>query len=225
MKILLFLCFVALISCTFLEANNEEEKQFAEIVQLFWNNIKSYFGDNFLTNKIQEPSVEEYINQLKRSELMELSFSLEKYHREINKLPLILGGLHDYVFKVPKKQLKTFILKEANEHQEINSVEQLKKLVESYKHKDERIFHYNREFIIGEGIHDFLHTLKRDELEKIALSLEEYHKKQREQYSFGGLHDYIKDLQDDKLYAFIAKEVGEHDEINNVESLKKMLSN
>lgn len=169
--------------------------------------------------------VHDYIQGLKREELIEVAFACERYHRKIHGETHLMGGLHDYVFRVPDEQIRNYVIKEVKEHQELNDIHVLRDLSKKILLETEELKKYGREFVIGEGIHDYLWSLNRKDLEKIALGTEEYHRKIREEYLFGGLHDYIATISDEDLRSYIIKEVNEHYEINNIKALKEFLKN
>ncbi len=177
----------------------------------------------------QEPHLEkdviDYVMSLNRSELIEVAYSLERYHRIVFNQTQLMGGLHDYVFKISEDQIRNFVFKELVEHPEISKKPLIENLVLSSKTQIEELKKYDRDFIIGGGIHDYLITLDRPMMNKLALALENYHRKQRDEFMFGGLHDYINQISEEDLRSYISKEANEHNEINNVSALKELVEN
>lgn len=77
----------------------------------------------------------------------------------------------------------------------------------------------------GSGIHDYIHGLQREDLEKWALAAEKYHKVSlgNDRESMGGLHDYIRLMSNNELKEYITKEAQEHPEINSVSAFKALI--
>jgi hypothetical protein len=173
---------------------------------------------------VLEKDVIEYVMSLNRTELTELGYLLEKYHRRVTGGKDLIGGLHDYVFRIPDDQIRKYVFDELKEHPEISKKMKLEKLVEDSKTQTEEVKTYDRDFIIGEGIHDYLKTLNRDSLNKLALGLENYHRKLKDEFVFGGLHDYITQISDEDVKAYILKEANEHTEINSVKALDEFVN-
>jgi hypothetical protein len=85
----------------------------------------------------------------------------------------------------------------------------------------------NEDFMAGGGDHDAnayfyisLNTLSRQELINIALSLENYHRSNNTLPIAGGLHDYVRRLNESQIKDYIYQEGLEHPEYKNVEALK-----
>jgi hypothetical protein len=77
---------------------------------------------------------------------------------------------------------------------------------------------------IGGGLHDYLFNKSRDELIKIALVLDQYHREINHLPGIeGGIHDYINKLSDHEIREFISKEANEHPEVNNSDGIEKLL--
>jgi hypothetical protein len=165
----------------------------------------------------------DYIMSLERKDLINVAFAMEVYHRESKGQKGLIGGLHDYVFKISDDQIRNFVFKELEEHPEICEKITLVSIVNKEAHKTEELTKYEREFVMGDGIHEFLRSLNRRDLGRLAISIENYHRKQKDEFMFGGLHDYIEQISEEDLRTYVTKEVNEHLEINNVEALKTML--
>jgi hypothetical protein len=148
---------------------------------------------------------------------------MEVYHREVSGQKGLIGGIHDYVFKISDDQIRNFIFKELIEHSEVCEIKKIQELSKSSEQKTEELKDYKRDLVMGDGIHEYLRSLNRRDLGRLAIQLEKYHRKQKDEFIFGGLHDYIDQIPEEDLRSYISKEVNEHLEINNVESLKDLL--
>jgi hypothetical protein len=171
-----------------------------------------------------EREVIDYVMNLDRPNLIELAYTLEKYHRRVTGGKDLMGGLHDYVFKIPDDQMRNYIFDKLNEHSEIAKKDKLIELVKESKSQTEESHTHDRDFIVAEGIHEYLKALPRKSLEKLALGLENYHRKIRDEFLLGGLHDYINQISEEDLSAYILKEANEHAEINSVQKLDEFVN-
>jgi hypothetical protein len=157
--------------------------------------------------RIQE--VKTYIASLFRDDLIKLSFSCEKEHKKEHGMEHSLGGLHDYIWQMTDDQIREYVMKESQEHENINSVEKLNLLL-------------GRD---STGIKAYLANLLRDDLVSLAFKCEEQHKKSHGNVqSIGGLHDFIWSLSDDQISDYIMKESKEHEELNSAEKLNLLLT-
>jgi hypothetical protein len=184
--------------------------------------VNRLFHEDKLESKIDKDVID-YVMSLKRQDLIEVAYSLERYHRIIFNQTGLMGGLHDYVFRISDDLIRNFIFKELNEHPEICEKSHLVKLVNLTESQTEELKKYKRDFIIGDGIHDYLATLDRPIMNRIALALENYHRKQKDEFMFGGLHDYIDQISEEDLRSYIIKEANEHSEINSVSAIKDLI--
>lgn len=170
-----------------------------------------------------DEDVTDYVKNMERSELIELAYTLENYHRKVKGQKHLMGGLHDYVFKIPDDHIRKYIFDELLEHPEICKKEAILSLLKESNLSTEE--EKDRDFMMGGGIHDFLYSLESADLKKLALGLEAYHRKQKDEFVFGGLHDYINSITDEELRTYISKEVNEHQEVNEITKLKELMAN
>lgn len=153
--------------------------------------------------------IKSYLAKLPREDLIKLSYICEKQHKKEHGMEHALGGLHDYIWKMSDDGIKVYIMKESEEHEELNSVEKLNLLLGKEGNS---------------GIKTYLSTLLRDDLVRLAFKCEEQHKKaQGSIHTFGGLHDFIWSLSDDQIREYIMKETREHAELNSTDKLSKIL--
>lgn len=208
------------------EVNNEDKLTQNDFIKLI---LEKIFTKHF-PNKEQKPNewnldkdVFEYVQGMDRRDLIDLAYSLEKYHRQVLGQKGMMGGLHDYVFRIEDDRIREYIYKELVEHKEICDREKLQQLVAKSERRTEELPEFDRDMVMGGGIHEYIHNLERKDLNTLALALEKYHRKQKDDFIFGGLHDYINDISEEDLRSYIAKEANEHDEINNIKSIKQLI--
>ncbi len=176
-----------------------------------------HLSKDYIRSRNIDTDLEKYINSLSRDKLIQHAFALEVYHRESIGEKHLIGGLHDYVFTVPEEHIKNYIFKKLEEHPEIQNKEMLDDIV--LRQGEKEYTKHDREFVIKNSVNE----LERKDLERLAIELEKYHRKDRDKFIFGGLHDYIGSISDEDLRVYISKEVNEHFEVNNVDKLKEML--
>lgn len=177
--------------------------------------------DKIISVRKIDKDIVDYIMNLERTKLIQISYAMEIYHR--GDQGRILGGLHDYVFRISDDQIRNYIFKELYEHPEICEKSKVVALVIKSGQQIEQATKYDRDFVMGDGVHDYLRTFDRPNLAKLAIALENYHMKQKDEFRFGGLHDYIDHISEEDLRDYITKEINEHLEINNTQALKKLI--
>ena len=213
-----------LINCQlkFVEDEDPQRNEFLSHKKI--DDILRLFNRIFQKENQMDKDVIDYVMSLERVELIDLAYNLERYHRTVFNQTGLMGGLHDYVFKISDDKIRNYIFKELNEHPEICNKSILQKFVSSSKSQTEEIPEYKRDFILGEGIHDYLQTLDRPKMNSLALALENYHRKLKDEFIFGGLHDYVDSVSDEDIRSYILKEINEHSEINSLKAIKKLLN-
>jgi hypothetical protein len=75
----------------------------------------------------------------------------------------------------------------------------------------------------GSGIHDYLPTLNREQLERWALAAEYHHNLSYGEMTIGGLHDYIGSLTNADLMKYITNKTKEHPELNDITFFRRLL--
>jgi hypothetical protein len=162
--------------------------------------------------------IHDHLHAYDRDKLIAVTLALEKYHKQVVHEEKILGGMHDYVWRIPDDELRSYIIREVNEHPEIADFDTIEEMAKEFERKKED------EFTLDQEVRDYLPTLERNMLEKLATKLEKYHRKQSGTEKFiGGLHDYITYLPNDEIHNYIVREIKCHAELNKVEELKKIL--
>jgi hypothetical protein len=163
-------------------------------------------NQNFLAEEPKIGGLHDYIFTLPRETLVKWAFTTEKYHREVNQVNP-RGGLHDYIQRLSNQEIINIILKEVDEHPELDSKDKLESLINKYQVS-------NGPVIGGDGgLHDIIFRLPRETLNTWALTTEAYHRDINHQHLLGGLDDYISSLSNEQVIDYIMKEIKEHPEI------------
>jgi hypothetical protein len=76
---------------------------------------------------IQE--IKKYLNTLSRDDLVTMSLKCERQHKISLGMEHSLGGLHDYIWHISDDQIRDYIIKESQEHEELNSANKLSLLL------------------------------------------------------------------------------------------------
>jgi len=162
--------------------------------------------------------IHDHLYSFDREKLIAVTLAVEKYHRKILKEENFIGGIHDYVWRIPDDELRSYIIREVNEHPEINDITVIEEMAKEYEKPKED------EFELGPGVHDYLNTQERDNLIQMALKMERYHRKQVGTERFlGGLHDYVFYLPNQEIHNYVVREIKCHPELNKVEELQKLI--
>jgi HD superfamily phosphohydrolase YqeK len=166
-----------------------------------------------------DEKIKNYLLSLNRDDLMKLAFETEEVHKKATGGSGSYGGLHDYIWELSDDEIRQIIMKESDEHEEINSKEKLMALM-----GNNIIFTSN--LATNNEVKNYLLTLKRQDLMKLAYETEKVHKKATgSEGTMGGYHDYIWRMSDDEVREIIIKESNEHVEIDSKEKLMALLSN
>jgi hypothetical protein len=73
------------------------------------------------------------------------------------------------------------------------------------------------------GVVERLQALDRKKLEAISLAVDQYHRKEdKDMLIGGGIHDYLWRASDDEIRAYIAKELKEHPELDDIAIIESM---
>jgi len=156
----------------------------------------------------------DYVQAANRTTLINWALALEAYHREVNQLHLV-GGLHDMIGVMSKKDIKKYIMTEAHDHSEITNIAILNGLVTKFNIN----FTPHQTLSLALALED----IPRNILINWALTTERYHRTVYDQkLIMGGLHDYVNVLSTDKIIEYIVKEADEHDDLNTLEKLSQL---
>lgn len=146
------------------------------------------------------------LKNVSRQNLMKLALATEAYHKEVNDKQDFIGGLHDYIFNLSNDEIISKIKEETCEHQEINTMEKLEKLISGSC--------FDRVTIERERIsREYFKTLPSQMIKNCALGVENYHRSMQPGHIYGGLHDYINTLSDMEITEYVMMEVNNHPKI------------
>ena len=111
-------------------------------------------------------------------ELQSYALSLEKYSR---KGEPIMGGIHDYIDKMSRKDLEKFILNVAFENKELLDEEKFNSIVK--EEETQKVFLAADPEPLGKlgGIHDYIFRVDPDTLNRWALTCQAHHNKMTNQ--------------------------------------------
>lgn len=147
------------------------------------------------SNLIEEKTTKvlRYLSAVSRKNLNRIALSMEKYSRIAKKVNL-LGGLHDYIDRLSDAQVIKIIQEYIQEHRELNDIKTLRHIVdftqedvtmslvnlplEELKNVCLALEQYDRDqknlFLLG-GLHDYIDTLKLDDLMRYIIDLMDEH--------------------------------------------------
>jgi hypothetical protein len=75
------------------------------------------------------------------------------------------------------------------------------------------------------NIDNYLTSLPRESLETLTIELERYHRRAlREENIMGGLHDYLKRIDNSELISYALREIEEHPELNDLTILEQLVN-
>ena len=147
--------------------------------------------------------IQDYVMALPRVDLEKWGLAAELYHAEVYNSTVILGGMHDYVHLISGNSIIKYILSEANEHPELNSVDFFKNLTSRYRF-DKKPANFSK-----------LYGYTREQLINWALQCESYH--YRNQTVLGGIHDRIRTITVKELVEYIQHILDLHKEFGLME--------
>jgi len=207
--------------------------------------------------------IHDYIWYAKNEEIANYILDMAKKYPELNSIDKLnelsekreeqkgtskMGGLHDYIFRVPKEQLKkwamaieTYIRLEKGEdfdggiHDYVNTAtnEELVKYILMYARKYPELnssaklneiveMKEKRTQKVG-GLHDYIFRVPREKLVRWALFIEHYVKTVKKQNTRGGIHDYIATMKKEDIIKYILENAKKYEELDSAERLDSML--
>lgn len=184
-----------------------------------------------------------WLGTLPRKDLIEIALKAEDFSKQGKKT---LGGLHDFIFTLDDQDISNIILNFTKNHAELNNKDKLKSFLATTKlttdqlktklkaYEQKSLLHlayildsYNQERSMVKrlgGLHDYAHTLNKEQLEKACLTLiSRWEELQKEGFldelltnsgsrlggaRFGGIEDYLfrMDIQDLKKLALASED-------------------
>lgn len=149
---------------------------------------KNYFEK--LAGLSSNVKFEEYLDSKEKDELVKMAIEAEKYSRKKQGKEGIIGGIHDYVSFLEKKDIITIILNFINEYPELSKNRFLEQLVEG-KTKEATY----------EDVFNSFSNKKKHDLIYYAISLDEYDRERKPR--LGGVRDFAYRLNNDELKKII----------------------
>ena len=174
------------------------EKQ--DIIKIIVEYINQYpeLGKNGLLLALSEEKlltnseVKEFLTTKSQKTLAQLAITVENYVRTKKNI-FVIGGIHDYAFRLEKEQLIEIVEKYVSENPELAVDGKLDSLLTSQLTQSHPI--------LG-GIEDYLKDFSLEELKKMALEAEKYDI-EKNGFRLGGLHDYINSLTKEEVLSTV----------------------
>jgi hypothetical protein len=177
-------------------------------------NTQTYFEKN---ENIFGGGLGDYLQASDKDHLIKICYAIENYTKTSSD---IMGGLHDFINGWDEHRLREYILEKVKLHPELDNVEKIEGLINN---KNELGYLAEKGFDLKNDVEKHIYTLNKDNLSKLAIQLENYHRKENGQENFlGGIHDYIFNLNDEEIRNYIMKEIKEHADLNNLEKLNSL---
>jgi len=161
------------------------------------------------------------------------------------------GGLHDFIWRLPRDKLDQWALATEKYHRKINNLhlmgglhdyigrltndQVIDYIMKEVKEHPEIAGSSKLDGLVAEllpkgpkvgsgsvgGLDDYIWRLPRSQIESYALALENYHRGNRT--LIGGLHDYINTLSNADIVTYILKETKEHPEVASLDQLNLLV--
>jgi hypothetical protein len=122
-----------------------------------------------------------YLNTLNQDTLISYALAAEAYDRKQTNT-FLLGGLHDYIYSLPKQKVVDILEDFTKKYPELNK-KQLDQLIENVERGSTKV-----------TLKDYLLELDTQTLISYALAAEAYDRTETNTFLLGGLHDYINNL-------------------------------
>ena len=217
-------------------------------------NIKLYGGLHDYINVLSNEQVIEYIlKQVKQHPEIGSSQKLDSLSVELGiaKPVLKMGGLNDYIWRLPRTTLDSWALAcERYHNKEQNLFGGLHDYIGTFSNQQVIDYIMNKvkenpelgnaeklnalvakygfknetsapQAILGGGLHDVVRALDRKSLISYALAIENYSNEKSPK--FGGIHDYIDKLEDDHIRKFILDQAKNFPELNSREAIEGLV--
>jgi hypothetical protein len=179
--------------------------------------LEDALKDELSIGGISGEGIHDYIYDMDKKKLIDVSMALEFYHRKATGDQL-KENFYQQLQRMDEHDLRSNIIREVEEHPEINNWLKIEEILFQYSNEPKKPL---------EGLEAFLVSLDREKLVKLAFDAEKIHKKSHGgEHSIGGLHDYIWKMSEEEIRVYILKEVIEHpQEFSSLEAIKKMVHN
>jgi len=144
---------------------------------------------------------------MKRKELVEVAFTLERYHF---KGEAVFGGLHDNVWNLSNEEVKDFIKKELNEHPEVANLKRIKELTALYSQGQ----NIRLSLADNDKILENIKSFDRKHIKAYAIAMDHYDL-ERNPERVGGIDDYIGQIHTAEIIEYIERFIGTYPELNS----------
>jgi len=171
-----------------------------------------------------------------------------KYLSEIFYPKPRIGGLHDYIFQVPRDKLAKWALAVENYVRNVKgelilggihdyigtaTIEEIANYIldEAYKYPEldssDKLNELAKEeekmrLKLGEGLHDIIQSLPREKLVTWALAIENWVREVKKVVIFGGIHDYIAKATIEEIRKYILEQADKYPELNSKKKLDEI---
>ena len=181
---------------------------------IFVTIVVSCYSQVFLNENLKlDDTISSKLLEYKRENLKKIALACEKFIRDKQKIQL-LGGLHDYIDSLEDQKIRSIILDFTLKDNELSSIKKLEEIAQIEKEIKPDTF--------GEA---YLNLFSREKLESMALACEKYSRKKKGQENLlGGLHDYIRLINAERIIQIIIKYSDEFPELKEKNVLEDMIS-
>lgn len=178
-------------------------------------------GGVIQNDKILGGGIHDYLPNMNETKLMQIALVLEKYNNKIK------GDKSRYIFENAENltvhELTEYIIKETNEHNEVNSMDVIEKMLEDSLEPYE-YSHEHQDFKITTEVHELLYDLFKSDMITLLKSINAKYNKSSAEIE-NEFNDYILKLGKNQIRELIKKEIKDHPELNNHTELKGLLKN
>lgn len=167
-------------------------------------------------SRVKTLTVEEFnlmLDTIDADGLAKIAIACDEYDRAESATPRV-GGLVDFVERLNVNERRTEIISLVTKHEKLRELGFIKILLKKYENIEYRSS--------IKGISVVLHSISREELERLALEFEKYHRSKNNLLLVGGLHDYIDRLPDEEVIGIIRGFIEDNNELNDPEIVKSV---
>lgn len=167
-------------------------------------------------SKVKTLTVEEInimLDTVDADGLAKIAIACDEYDRSESSIPRV-GGLVDYVERLDQNERRTIIISYTSKYEKLREQGFIKILLKKYEKLEYRSSY--------KGVSRILYSISREELERIALEFETYHRSKHSLILTGGLHDYIERLSDDEVIEAIRNFIENNIELNDAEVVRSV---
>lgn len=156
-------------------------------------------------------SFQDYLNSKEKDDLVKMAIAAEKYSRKKQGKEAIIGGIHDYVSFLEKKDIIPIILNFVEEYPELSKNRFLDQLV-SGKTKETTY----------DDVFKSFNSYKKHDLIYFAISLDEYDRERKPR--LGGVRDFAYRLNNDELKKVITNYLMQYPELLEENQLNTLVN-